>query len=96
MSLRAHQIFSKHQRETHDSPFKCNAAGCALEGHSFPQKKDLVRHQKTKDCPTELGTVEVYSCPVSGCKKAAGDAFRRKDNFVRHMRDKHPGIPYHI
>lgn len=93
--MRAYEIRSKHQK-THDSEFMCNAPGCALEGHSFSQEKDLIRHQKTKNCPTDLGIMKDYRCQVLGCKKASGDAFARKDNFVRHMRNQHPGVPYQL
>lgn len=70
---------------THNSHFVCNAPICLYEGHPFPQKKDLVRHLKTKECPTNLGTLVDYCCPVLGCRKALGDAFARKYNFVRCM-----------
>lgn len=64
----------------------CRIASCDW---SFPQSKDLLRHERRHN--THL---QKYTCPVETCpshQSRSRNSFSRKDLLSRHMRNKHPG-----
>ncbi|KAH7418768.1 hypothetical protein BKA64DRAFT_207968 [Cadophora sp. MPI-SDFR-AT-0126] len=65
-------------------PYKCDR-GCDTPAFKWP--KDLRRH--IKDIHE---TRARYRCPVAGCKHGDNTAYhsiKRKDNFRRHLQNKH-------
>jgi uncharacterized C2H2 Zn-finger protein len=67
--------------KTHTRPFKCNEGGCNA---SFALKKDCRRHV------TENHSSVKWYCNFPGCTyKLAREGASRKDNVVRHVRDRH-------
>ena len=79
----ANSTLSRHQKTHSDDsqrPHKCSI--CA-KGFLYP--KDVARHEKTHD-----GSASPHSqlrCPVPGCTSTS---FGRRDNLLRHLRNKHP------
>ncbi|KAH6670968.1 hypothetical protein F5X68DRAFT_278845 [Plectosphaerella plurivora] len=64
---------------------KCNIGECT---QAFPTLKDFKRHYAVH------GKVPVYVCTIKGhCTKAeAGKPYRRRDNFIRHMKTQHKEV----
>lgn len=79
---------SKHL-DVHMKPFKCLEIACNFFSATL---KDLNRHKLSHRRPP--GT-KMYYCPVLGCKfhiSLCEEPQLRKDNCVRHINLKHPGV----
>jgi len=81
-------LLNRHSK-SHTRDFKCAVPGCPDRGSQY--HKDLVRHMQSMHPEVEGFTG--FHCPVAGCSRSVGEAFLRKDNFLRHMRTQHQHIP---
>jgi hypothetical protein len=52
---------------------------------SFSRKQDLVRYQKG---PHQNGSEQHY-CPHAECRAKSKSPFTRKDNLMKHLKNKH-------
>jgi hypothetical protein len=52
---------------------------------SFSRKQDLVRHEKR---PHQNGSEQHY-CPHAECRAKNKSPFTRKDNLMKHLKNKH-------
>jgi hypothetical protein len=86
---REFDLFHKlnHHRRYHERPHECPHKGC---GKSFGTKTHLDRHINDKHEKTRKYYCMVPDCPYS---RQGGKAFPRKDNWRRHMQNKHQIIP---
>jgi len=89
------QIFEKRgqlnkHKKSHTKPFECDDPSCSSR---FQYRKDLNRHKSSMH-PERATEAPRFYCPVKECKHSleAGTGFPRRDNFVRHVRTKHPNV----
>lgn len=76
-----------HHKRYHDRPHECPHAGCTMR---FGTKTHLDRHINDKHFKTRKFYCTVHDCPYS---KQGGKSFPRKDNWRRHMVNKHQLTP---
>ncbi|KAK0666319.1 hypothetical protein QBC41DRAFT_153513 [Cercophora samala] len=76
-----------HHKRYHDRPHECHHAGCTMR---FGTKTHLDRHINDKHFKTRKFYCTVHDCPYS---KQGGKSFPRKDNWRRHMVNKHQLTP---
>ncbi|KAL2757829.1 hypothetical protein ACRALDRAFT_1061121, partial [Sodiomyces alcalophilus JCM 7366] len=81
----AHKL--NHHRRYHERPHKCTHEGCNKQ---FGTKTHLERHINDKHNKLRKYHCLEPSCPYS---KVGGKAFPRKDNWRRHMINKHGMSP---
>lgn len=74
---------SKHINRIHEKRSRCPYEGCPQKPFGF--EADLKRHIQAKHAA--VGKADV-KCLVNGCV----EKFSRKDNMLRHMRKRHPGV----
>ncbi|KAB5517329.1 hypothetical protein GE09DRAFT_569618 [Coniochaeta sp. 2T2.1] len=72
-----------HHTRYHDRPHLCEHPGC---GKRFGTKTHLDRHINDKHTKTKKYFCTQYNCPYS---RQGGKSFPRKDNWRRHMQNKH-------
>ena len=85
---RLHRPFSHHKRY-HERPHECPHPNC---DRRFGTKTHLDRHINDKHNKTRK-----YHCTEAGCpwSRQGGKSFPRKDNWRRHMQNKHGCNPEH-
>jgi hypothetical protein len=76
-----------HHKRYHDRPHECPHAGCVMR---FGTKTHLDRHINDKHNKTRKFYCTQHECPYS---KQGGKSFPRKDNWRRHMLNKHRITP---
>jgi len=78
-----------HHKRYHERPHECEVPGC---GKRFGTKTHLDRHINDKHVKTRK-----YHCTEAGCpwSRQGGKSFPRKDNWRRHMQNKHNCNPDH-
>ncbi|KAK0718817.1 hypothetical protein B0T21DRAFT_351609 [Apiosordaria backusii] len=76
-----------HHKRYHDRPHECPHGGCTMR---FGTKTHLDRHINDKHFKTRKFYCTVHDCPYS---KQGGKSFPRKDNWRRHMVNKHQLTP---
>lgn len=79
--------YTSHHKRYHDRPHECPHAGCTMR---FGTKTHLDRHINDKHFKTRKFYCTVHDCPYS---KQGGKSFPRKDNWRRHMVNKHQLTP---
>lgn len=83
--------FAKQYELNHHTRYHDKTKFCPHCPKAFATVKDLNRHINTKHASSE--TKKTYHCTELGCKFAKLSVprmrFDRKDNWRRHMRDKH-------
>ncbi|EGS23138.1 uncharacterized protein CTHT_0007990 [Thermochaetoides thermophila DSM 1495] len=72
-----------HHLRYHKRPFPCEYPGC---DRSFGTITHLKRHINDRHCKTRRYFCTVPDCPYS---RQGGKSFPRKDNWRRHMKNKH-------
>ncbi|KAF2260703.1 hypothetical protein CC78DRAFT_385907 [Lojkania enalia] len=76
--------FNRHQKKHNERPYKCSFCDQA-----FLYPKDRIRHERTHN---QISSPQpTVFCKVAGCSNDTG--FSRRDNLLRHHRNKHPGVP---
>jgi hypothetical protein len=73
----------KHDDRVH-SRKTCNFPGCS---QSFGSKGELHRHKQTTH--NQIPAHKLLACPESNCKYSLTPHFKRKDNFVDHLKRIH-------
>ncbi|TPX10677.1 uncharacterized protein E0L32_008411 [Thyridium curvatum] len=78
-----------HHKRYHERPHECTHQGC---GKRFGTKTHLDRHINDKHKKTRK-----YHCTIADCaySRQGGKSFPRKDNWRRHMQNKHNLNPEH-
>jgi hypothetical protein len=76
-----------HHKRYHDRPHECVHPGCTMR---FGTKTHLDRHINDKHNKTRKFYCTQHECPYS---KQGGKSFPRKDNWRRHMVNKHRIAP---
>jgi hypothetical protein len=76
-----------HHKRYHDRPHECPHTGCVMR---FGTKTHLARHVNDKHQKTRKFYCTQHDCPYS---KQGGKSFPRKDNWRRHMLNKHHITP---
>ncbi|KAK5656222.1 hypothetical protein OQA88_4983 [Cercophora sp. LCS_1] len=76
-----------HHRRYHERPHECTHPGCTMR---FGTKTHLDRHINDKHNKTRKFHCTVHDCPYS---RQGGKSFPRKDNWRRHMMNKHRITP---
>ncbi|OAA53476.1 zinc finger protein 2 [Niveomyces insectorum RCEF 264] len=78
-----------HHKRYHDRPHECTVANCGMR---FGTKTHLDRHVNDKHSKSRK-----YHCTEEGCPYSVpgGKSFPRKDNWRRHMVNKHGVHPDH-
>lgn len=74
---------ASHHKRYHDRPHECVHPGCTMR---FGTKTHLDRHVNDKHNKTRKFYCTQHECPYS---KQGGKSFPRKDNWRRHMVNKH-------
>ncbi|KAK3336873.1 hypothetical protein B0T19DRAFT_53572 [Cercophora scortea] len=87
-----HRVFDQihklnHHKRYHDKPHECLHQGCTMR---FGTKTHLDRHINDKHRKTRSFHCQVHECPYS---RQGGKSFPRKDNWRRHMINKHGITP---
>ncbi|KAK0729906.1 hypothetical protein B0H67DRAFT_478481 [Lasiosphaeris hirsuta] len=83
-----HRVFDQihklnHHKRYHDRPHECPHMGCSMK---FGTKTHLDRHINDKHMKTRKFYCTQSDCPYS---RQGGKSFPRKDNWRRHMLNKH-------
>ncbi|KAK0655882.1 hypothetical protein B0T16DRAFT_451509 [Cercophora newfieldiana] len=87
-----HRVFDQvhklnHHKRYHDRPHECTHPGCTMR---FGTKTHLDRHINDKHKKTRQFHCTEHGCPYS---RQGGKSFPRKDNWRRHMMNKHQITP---
>ncbi|KAK4218819.1 zinc finger transcription factor ace1 [Rhypophila decipiens] len=87
-----HRVFDQihklnHHKRYHDRPHECPHAGCTMK---FGTKTHLDRHINDKHNKTRKFYCTQPDCPYS---RQGGKSFPRKDNWRRHIMNKHRITP---
>lgn len=78
---------ASHHKRYHDRPHECTHNGCTMR---FGTKTHLDRHVNDKHMKTRKFFCTQHGCPYS---RQGGKSFPRKDNWRRHMMNKHQITP---